>query len=519
MHPPARHPQRPSRSPIGGAGQVRIVASIAAFLLVLAAVAPAWASAGPTKLFDPVVSPRSGTPNTTIVVTVSYRNREGTPANWVRVKIAGSTHAMTKASGDDWKRGVTFRWSGKLPVGTHTIALSALSRDRFADAMTAGSVTIERPATPAPTPRATPKPTPKPTPQPTAKPTPKPTVRNTTRPTPDLTPRPTRSPILVAGPSTEPRAPIPSAFPWPTGASSPTAFPTATTSPAPSDGDMAVVPGGVVDRGNGGPGAPNGSGGGGSDQGSGGGSWAALAAGLELLTGGRPTVPLGLVATLVTTSGVVGATLAFGLFGKRRRDGDPPAPDDVLAHNAASPLAVAAAAGYVGDMTHGALGDPIAGGVKVANPMDAELALPRWRRPSLLEARKADPIRDAVEVPRLTFDHGLVGPIDGRERRLIRYNLVRLLDMPDELRGTELAFLDQGDEVQLLEKRGAYWLVLCPDGLQGWIHKMTLGDLIGDPPVQSTPTATMPIAADTWTMGDDVDGDVLAAYLESRRRA
>jgi hypothetical protein len=29
----------------------------------------------------------------------------------------------------------------------------------------------------------------------------------------------------------------------------------------------------------------------------------------------------------------------------------------------------------------------------------------------------------------------------------------------------------------------------------------------------------MPIAADTWTMGEDVDGDVLAAYLESRRRA
>ena len=102
-----------------------------------------------------------------------------------------------------------------------------------------------------------------------------------------------------------------------------------------------------------------------------------------------------------------------------------------------------------------------------AEPQDAELALPRWRRPSLLEARRADPIRDATEAPRLTFDHGLVGPIDGRERRLIRYNLVRLLDMPDELRGTELAFLDQGDEVQLLEKRGAYWLVLCPDGMQG----------------------------------------------------
>ena len=106
--------------------------------------------------------------------------------------------------------------------------------------------------------------------------------------------------------------------------------------------------------------------------------------------------------------------------------------------------------------------------------------MPRWRRPSLLEARKADPIRDAIDAPRLTFDHGLVGPIDGRERRLIRYSLVRLLDIPDELRGTEIAFLDQGDEVQLLEKRGVYWLVLCPDGRQGWIHKMTLGDQLGD---------------------------------------
>jgi hypothetical protein len=28
----------------------------------------------------------------------------------------------------------------------------------------------------------------------------------------------------------------------------------------------------------------------------------------------------------------------------------------------------------------------------------------------------------------------------------------------------------------------------------------------------------MPTAADTWTMGDDIDGDVLTAYLESRRR-
>jgi hypothetical protein len=48
---------------------------------------------------------------------------------------------------------------------------------------------------------------------------------------------------------------------------------------------------------------------------------------------------------------------------------------------------------------------------------------------------------------------------------------------------------------------------------------MTLGELVGEMPATSPPTATMPIAAETWTMGDDVDGDVLSAYLESRRRA
>ncbi len=135
-----------------------------------------------------------------------------------------------------------------------------------------------------------------------------------------------------------------------------------------------------------------------------------------------------------------------------------------------------------------------------------------------MQARKADPTRDVTVIPRLSFDQGLVGPLDGRERRLIRYTLVSLLDTPDELRGAEIAILDQGDEVQLLEKRGVYWLVLCPDGRQGWLHKMTLGEVVGQVESASSPTATMPIAADTWTMGDDVDGDVLTAYLESRRR-
>jgi hypothetical protein len=156
----------------------------------------------------------------------------------------------------------------------------------------------------------------------------------------------------------------------------------------------------------------------------------------------------------------------------------------------------------------------------LAAPTDAEAAMPRWRRPSLLEARRADPAREAAMAPRLSFDSGFVGPLDGRERRLIRYNVVRLLDVPDELRGVEIGFLDQGDEVQLLERQGTYWLVLCPNGGQGWIHKMTLGEVVADDdaPLPNGATATMPIAADTWTLGDDVDDDVLTAYLQSRER-
>ncbi|MGK2852140.1 MAG: hypothetical protein ACSLFN_14700 [Candidatus Limnocylindrales bacterium] len=291
--------------------------------------------------------------------------------------------------------------------------------------------------------------------------------------------------------------------------------------PAASDGNTAGVIPGSSDDPTSEPAAPatggdpgfghGGSGGSGGGPNPGGGDPGAvigsLASALSTLGLGRPELPLGLLFTLTTTTGVVGAALAFSVFGKRRRDGEPPAPDEVLAE--------AAASGY------GAVAAAVAAGPTAAppGPVDLELGMPRWRRPSLLVARKADPLRDATITPRLTFDHGLVGPLDGRERRLIRYTLVRLLDSPDELRGSEIGFLDNGDEVQLLEKRGVYWLVLCPDGRQGWIHKMTLGDVVEEPAATNAATATMPIDAETWTMGEDVDRDVLAAYLESRRRA
>jgi hypothetical protein len=205
--------------------------------------------------------------------------------------------------------------------------------------------------------------------------------------------------------------------------------------------------------------------------------------------------------TLVTTTGVVTMAMAFGLFGRRRNDGQPPAPE--------AQLAAAAAAGLA------SLAMVMRGGGAVEA---AEATLPRWRRPSLLEARRADPIRDATPAPRLSFDQGLVGPLDGHERRLIRYRVVRMLDAPDELRGSEVGYLDRGDEVQLVEKYGAYWLVLSPDGQQGWIHNMTLGDVVDRQTEPDRPVATMPANAQTWTLGDaDTDTDVLDAYLDSRR--
>lgn len=232
-------------------------------------------------------------------------------------------------------------------------------------------------------------------------------------------------------------------------------------------------------------------------------TWGPLTSALSALGISGPAFGgLSVGPTLVTTTGAMAMAMAFGLFGKRRRDGEPPAPDEQLAASAAVGVGV---------------------GALVLSPETdieaAEAMMPRWRRPSLLQARRADPIRDATPAARLTFDQGLVGPLDGHERRLIRYRVVRMLDSPDELRGTETGYLDRGDEVQLMEKHGAYWLVLCPDGRQGWVHNMTLGDVVDEQVQEDRPVATMPLAAETWTMGEsDDDSDVLDAYLESRRR-
>jgi hypothetical protein len=205
---------------------------------------------------------------------------------------------------------------------------------------------------------------------------------------------------------------------------------------------------------------------------------------------------------VVGSTGAVTVTMAFLMFGKRRRDEEQPAPDDVLSAAAGTGAAVATATLV-----------PVGYGVGL--PMDVDGHMPRWRRPSLLEARKADPLRSTATSMRLTFERADSSSLEGRERRRIRYRLVSLLDTPDELRGNEIGHLDEGDEVLLIERRGVYWRVLCPDGREGWLHKMTLGDVVIDGPSDDGPS--------TWTSADggrneDIDDDVLQAFLEARRR-
>ena len=172
---------------------------------------------------------------------------------------------------------------------------------------------------------------------------------------------------------------------------------------------------------------------------------------------------------MLTTSGTVVVWAAFMFFGKRRRDGEPTAPDPVLAAHAASgPDAVAVAALVP------------AAPVELPPGVDpTEAGLPRWRRPSLLQARKTDPLRSAVGAASLTFADGVVAPYEGLERRRIRYRLVRLLDLPDDVRSTRSASSTRGMRSRSSTRTGPT-AGPCPDGQEGWLHRMVLGDIVDD---------------------------------------
>jgi len=245
-------------------------------------------------------------------------------------------------------------------------------------------------------------------------------------------------------------------------------------SPAPSDPPAGVVtPGGGVGGNNSGPrgSTPGGTGSGGVGD-----------AGRAGPLGRDPVGQLVLLAAAVSTGTTL--ALAFLAFGRRRRTDE--YDEEALAAAAATPY------GMPVPVTVPAF-DPGTGGTDVD--------LPRWRRPSLMAARKSDPARGFDAPARLTFEPSAAG-VDG-ERRRVRYRLVRLLDRPDELTGSTVYTVDAGDEVAIVETSGLYRRVVTPDGRTGWLHKMTLGDVIEIAPPD----------------GDEgLDPDVLMAYLAARGR-
>ncbi len=212
------------------------------------------------------------------------------------------------------------------------------------------------------------------------------------------------------------------------------------------------------------------------------------------------------VQVAVTTSGAVAVWMGFLAFGKRRRDEQAPESDEALAAGAARAETKASSSALL----------PPQGGAPASS--DPEFGIPRWRRQSLLEARRADPRREPItSLPRQTFARSMAAPEADRDRRLIRYRVVRLLDAPDEFRATEIGVLDQGDEVELLERSGVYWLVRCPDGGQGWIHKMTLGDTVGDEP---SPTAAQAWAGRRSDASDtQSEGGLIGSFITGRSGA
>ena len=189
---------------------------------------------------------------------------------------------------------------------------------------------------------------------------------------------------------------------------------------------------------------------------------------------------MGLVMTTVLVGAVyagVGATTAIalgivlagvvGLIGIGRRP-RPGAPVEQMAAMQAT-LAAAAATQRTADSTAvEAMAPPLS-----SREADPEANMPRWRRPSLLEARHSDPTRQApvYRLP-MRFSDDRTNHSD---LRIVRYAVVPVLDRPDEVLGFKLTDLEMGDEVLAVGASGAFVEVTCPTGEHGWVHRTTLG--------------------------------------------
>ncbi len=450
----------------------QIAISLAVLMLMLA-IAVASAHYQPS-LSDPQVSPRETTAGDPINFSVDFTDETGAAPRSVQVQIDDSVRAMAAASGD-YRHGVRFSLSIPVPVGWHAISFIAIPAHGDREFEPAGAVTVH-PASVTPSP-SQPKPTQSPS---SIGPTQAPAAQSA-EPTSETASGRDGSPAPESSPKADPSAGLTGMTPVGpvTTPTHPAATPAARGSTSsqgaaangePAGGDQpSSGTGDVPENGSGQSvdGAEGSTGfGGTSGHGPGlieaarGGSGTGNTAGVPSYLLVNYHAPLSqlivaLAPSISTAAGGSAAWAAFVLFGKRRRDGAAADPESKLATAAATGLEIGAGQGLT--------------------TVDESL-MPRWRRPSLQQARRTDPLRAVVEASSLSFAASGLQTGEDYERRQIRYRLVRLLDRPDELRSAEIGVLDRGDEVLLLERRGVYWLVLCPDGRQGWVHRMTLSD-------------------------------------------
>jgi hypothetical protein len=198
----------------------------------------------------------------------------------------------------------------------------------------------------------------------------------------------------------------------------------------------------------------------------------------------------------ITTAVAIGIVLAgvAGLVGVARR------PRDGSAHEQIAAIMALPASGAA------PVSPTRATAVEAMAPLstkdtDAEKFVPRWRRPSLLEARRSDPTLKAPSY-RLPMRFG-GSEAGGLDVRLVRYAVVPILDRPDEILGLRVVDLEAGDEVKVMGASGAFLEVQCPNGDRGWVHRTTLA--------QRAP-ATLPEATlSTSEDGDDPLTSLLAA--------
>jgi hypothetical protein len=146
-----------------------------------------------------------------------------------------------------------------------------------------------------------------------------------------------------------------------------------------------------------------------------------------------------------------------------------------------------------------------------------ESQVPRWLRPSVRAARfESDHIKaPRPERARLAF----AAPGDAvAERLFVRYDLVQLLDRPDEALGIPQGELNAGDEVEVLERDDIWTRVQTPSGRAGWVPAMTLmsADALGE-----EPDAQMPLAPESDGAAGEGDQPALETLLAiaAERRA